>query len=128
MIWRIKDDRLQANLWGLFRGNEKMQDGTVDVIFTSPPYNDSGTTESDKENKRHFKYEIAENREDWYEWQCEVIAKWLIELYLYKKGLSKISNNVKACIEYYNDYVPMESLKVIDKNIREIENVGNEKS
>lgn len=56
---------------------KKMQDGEVDVIFTSPPYNDSGTTESDKENKRHFKYEIAENREDWYEWQCDVIEECL---------------------------------------------------
>lgn len=51
----------------------KMPDGYCDVIFTSPPYNDSGCSESDKENKRHFKYEIAENRDDWYEWQCECI-------------------------------------------------------
>ena len=51
--------------------------GVADVVFTSPPYNDSGKTESDKENKRHFKYEYAENREDWFEWQCECIDEML---------------------------------------------------
>ena len=55
----------------------KMQDGCVDVVFTSPPYNDSGCTESDKKNKRHFKYEVAENREDWLDWQTECIQEML---------------------------------------------------
>ena len=55
----------------------KMPDGCVDVVFTSPPYNDSGVSESDKENKRHFKYEVAENREDWFEWQVECINEML---------------------------------------------------
>lgn len=56
---------------------KKMPDGCVDVVFTSPPYNDSGTSESDKENKRHFKYEVAEDREDWFEWQVECINEML---------------------------------------------------
>ena len=56
---------------------KKMKDGEVDVIFTSPPYNDSGKTESDRINKRHWKYEHPENREDWYEWQCECIDQML---------------------------------------------------
>ena len=47
------------------------------MIITSPPYNDSGYTERDKECKRHFKYENAENREDWFEWQCECIDEML---------------------------------------------------
>ena len=51
----------------------KMPDKCVDVVFTSPPYNDSGCTENDKKHRRHFKYEVAENREDWYEWQIECI-------------------------------------------------------
>ena len=55
----------------------KMKSGGVDVVFTSPPYNDSGNTENDKVNKRHYKYEIAENREDWFEWQVEVINECL---------------------------------------------------
>jgi len=54
-----------------------MPDKFVDVILTSPPYNDSGCSESDKANKRHFKYEIAENREDWLDWQTECINEML---------------------------------------------------
>lgn len=30
---------------------QKMKDGEVDVVFTSPPYNDSGKTERDKEKR-----------------------------------------------------------------------------
>lgn len=56
---------------------QKMEKALVDVIITSPPYNDSGSTESDKANNRHFKYENAENREDWFEWQCECIDQML---------------------------------------------------
>ena len=56
---------------------KKMPDKSVDVVFTSPPYNDSGITENDKKNKRHFKYEIAENRSDWFEWQTECIDEML---------------------------------------------------
>ena len=56
---------------------KKMKDCSVDVIITSPPYNDSGSTENDKINKRHYKYETFENREDWFEWQCECIDEML---------------------------------------------------
>ena len=52
---------------------KRMVSNSADVVFTSPPYNDSGYTEADKINKRHFKYEHAENRPDWYEWQIECI-------------------------------------------------------
>ncbi len=55
----------------------KIVRGGCDVVFTSPPYNDSGCTQKDKENKRHFKYENAENREDWFEWQCQCIDEML---------------------------------------------------
>lgn len=55
----------------------QMADGEVDVVFTSPPYNDSGNTEADKDNKRHFKYKEAEYRSDWFEWQCECIDEML---------------------------------------------------
>ena len=54
-----------------------MADGEVDVVFTSPPYNDSGSTESDRVNFRHFKYEYVEKREDWFAWQCECIDEML---------------------------------------------------
>ena len=56
---------------------KKMQSQSVDVVFTSPPYNDSGTTEADKLNKRHFKYEVCEKRDDWLEWQIECIDEML---------------------------------------------------
>ena len=56
---------------------KKFNDGEVDVVFTSPPYNDSGHTESDKINKRHFKYENAENIDNWFEWQVDCINEML---------------------------------------------------
>lgn len=52
-----------------------MPDGFVDVVFTSPPYNDSGKSERDRETNRHFKYETVENREDWLDWQSECIGE-----------------------------------------------------
>lgn len=56
---------------------KKMPNESIDVVFTSPPYNDSGKTERDKAMKRHFKYENCEVREDWYEWQVECIDEML---------------------------------------------------
>lgn len=56
---------------------KSMKDKSVDVIFTSPPYNDSGKSKSDIENKRHVKYEYVEARSDWFDWQCEVIDEML---------------------------------------------------
>ena len=38
----------------------KMETGGCDVVFTSPPYNDSGKTERDMETKRHTKYSSIE--------------------------------------------------------------------
>jgi len=55
----------------------KMETGCVDVVFTSPPYNDSGYTEKDKTKKRHFKYEVSETRDDWFDWQIECIDQML---------------------------------------------------
>lgn len=49
----------------------------MDVTFTSPPYNDSGYTDSDIANKRHVKYETVENRDDWFDWQCACIDEML---------------------------------------------------
>jgi len=56
---------------------KNIQVGGVDVVFTSPPYNDSGCTEKDIEKKRHVKYEYIENRDDWFEWQCQIIDELL---------------------------------------------------
>ena len=54
-----------------------MNDGAVDVVFTSPPYNDSAATARDMEKKRHLKYEHIEYRKDWLEWQSECIDQML---------------------------------------------------
>lgn len=56
---------------------KQMKDCSVDVTFTSPPYNDSAKTERDVEKKRHLKYEQIESRDDWLEWQIEVIDQLL---------------------------------------------------
>ena len=55
----------------------QMPDGFCDVVFTSPPYNDSGVTERDVQTKRHIKYNSVEYRDDWFEWQCECIEEML---------------------------------------------------
>ena len=61
----------------MFRRNEKNGNGGCDVVFTSPPYNDSGKTERDMETKRHTKYSSIEYREDWFDWQVECIDEML---------------------------------------------------
>lgn len=61
----INDDCLQVM--------RNMEDASVDVVFTSPPYNDSAKTQRDVEKKWHLKYQNIEYRDDWYEWQCECI-------------------------------------------------------
>lgn len=49
-----------------------METHSVDVVFTSPPYNDTGTN-----GDSHQKYKDVEFRNDWYEWQCECIDEML---------------------------------------------------
>lgn len=56
---------------------KKMSDCSVDVTFTSPPYNDSAKTQSDIEKKRHMKYDKVEYREDWLDWQIGIIDELL---------------------------------------------------
>lgn len=56
---------------------KQLDDNSVDVCFTSPPYNDTGTknerVEKVEHNNTHKKYLHVENRKDWYEWMCECI-------------------------------------------------------
>lgn len=56
---------------------KELPDHSVDVSFTSPPYNDTGTKNEDvgnlKSNNTHKKYVHVEHRKDWYEWMCECI-------------------------------------------------------
>lgn len=69
----MKIDKMNLILGDCLEQMKKLEDSSIDVVFTSPPYNDSGSTEKDKINKRHYKYENAENRKDWFEWQCECL-------------------------------------------------------
>ena len=87
----------------------KMDNGICDVVFTSPPYNDSGKTENDRKTKRHFKYEVSENRKDWFEWQCECIDEMLRlakrqVLYNIQPILNN-KNDVYKLIGHYSDII-----------------------
>jgi len=61
------------------------EDKSVDVSFTSPPYNDKGQKNGfnkdeillNGQNNTHTKYKYVEFREDWFEWQCQVIDEML---------------------------------------------------
>ena len=64
--------------WNVLNGDclavmKTMQSEIFDYTFTSPPYNDSGTTQRDVETGRHIKYKTVEFRKDWFEWQCQCI-------------------------------------------------------
>lgn len=63
------------------QGMKNMDDNIVDVSFTSPPYNDTGTKNEDvsklKSSNTHKKYLDVEYRKDWFEWQCEIIDEML---------------------------------------------------
>ena len=73
----ILDDTHKVICGDCLEEMKKMADNSVDVFFTSPPYNDSGTANEDvanlKSNNTHKKYEHVERHDDWFEWQCEVI-------------------------------------------------------
>ena len=88
---------------------KEMKDQSVDVVFTSPPYNDSGTTERDKEMKRHMKYENVEFRDDWFEWQCECIDEMvrLSRKYVLYNVQALLSNkqDVYRLIGHYADQI-----------------------
>lgn len=55
----------------------KMPTGSVNMVFTSPPYNDSGKTERDKKTNRHFKYLECEYKENYDKWLIECIDEML---------------------------------------------------
>ena len=89
----------------------KMHDGCVDVVFTSPPYNDSAKTERDMEKKRHSKYSFVEFREDYYDWQVKCIDEMLrvskrMVLYNVQTLLSN-KEDVYRLIGHYADRIHM---------------------
>ena len=74
---RVVDDRHVIICADCIDVLKSMDDCSVDVTFTSPPYNDSASTERDVETKRHLKYETIEKRDDWLEWQISIIDELL---------------------------------------------------
>ena len=65
-------------------GMKLMPDKCVDVSFTSPPYNDRSKHDSVSDTGKfkgttdhHTKYKWNDYREDWYQWQCEIIDEML---------------------------------------------------
>lgn len=59
---------------------KELPDKSVDVCFTSPPYNDKGSAKADVSEHtegNHKKYLHVETRKDWFEWQCECIDEML---------------------------------------------------
>lgn len=100
---------LEGNDFKVIRGDcleemKKFKLGGVDMVFTSPPYNDTGKgiSESSKDmNKNykdtHSKYEVCEFREDWFEWQCECIDEMI------RVAKNYVFYNVQAIMANKND-------------------------
>ena len=101
-------------------GLKQMNDDSVDVVFTSPPYADNGTESFDDIKSKglgnnpygtHRKYLNVESKfgKDWLDWQIEIINQCLrvCKKYLiYIIGAIKSNrSNVYKLIGYYSDYI-----------------------
>ena len=94
-------------------GMKKMDTNSVDVSFTSPPYNDTGTKNEDvavlKSHNTHKKYEHVEHRKDWFEWMCECIDEMLRISKKYVlfnvQGIKSNRTNVYKLIGHYADRI-----------------------
>ena len=92
----------------------ELNDNSVDVCFTSPPYNDTGTKSDNVAvtkwgGNTHKKYINVERRKDWFEWQCEVINEMLRvskKYVLYNiQGIKNNRRNVYKLIGKYADRI-----------------------
>lgn len=79
---KIENTEFSRGGWQIFNEDcldfmKKQPDMKYDVIFTSPPYNDSGNENDGTKEKgfRHRKYAFVENRKDWLEWQIKCIKE-----------------------------------------------------
>lgn len=94
-------------------GMKKIDTNSIDVSFTSPPYNDSGTKNEDvavlKSHNTHKKYEHVEYRKDWFEWMCECIDEMLRVSKKYVlfnvQGIKSNRKNVYKLIGHYADRI-----------------------
>ena len=95
-------------------GMKMMEDNSVDVSFTSPPYGDTGNgSDFKRKGGSHTKYEIPEiktrKQKDWFEWQCQIIDEMLRvtkKLVIYNvQGLKSNRKNVYKIIGHYNEQI-----------------------
>jgi DNA modification methylase len=91
---------------------KELDDKSVDVCFTSPPYNDNGGENVDvSENNggNHKKYLHVERHDDWFEWQCDVIDEMLRiskKLVIYNiQGIKNNRKNLYKLIGKYSDKI-----------------------
>lgn len=92
---------------------KEMEDNSVDVCFTSPPYNDTGTKNEDvsvvKSGSTHKKYLHVEHRDDWYEWMVEVIDEMRRVAKKYVlfnvQGLKSVREDVYKLIGHYAPHI-----------------------
>lgn len=89
---------------------KEMPEKCVDVCFTSPPYNDTGSKNDTVEytkygNNTHRKYLFVETRKDWFEWQCEVIDEMLrVSKKLVIYNIQGLTNNRKDLYRLIGKY------------------------
>ena len=91
-------------------GMRQLESNVVDVSFTSPPYNDKGGENADvRDGENHKKYLHVEYRDDWYEWQVQIIDEMLRlskKYVLYNvQALQGNRHNVYKLIGHYADRI-----------------------
>lgn len=91
-----------------------MQDKSIDVVITSPPYNDKGKSDFNGVGNNpygvHKKYIHVESHfDDWFEWQCSVIDELLRvskKLVVYNiAGIKPNRENVYKLIGHYSNVI-----------------------
>lgn len=93
-------------------GLKQLEDNSVDVCLTSPPYADTGKMDFTDTNTFgvHRKYKSIESHiDDWFEWQCGVIDELLRvakKLVIYNiAGIKPNRDNVYKLIGHYHDKI-----------------------
>lgn len=82
----------------------EMDDKCVDYVFTSPPYNDNGTSYT-PHKATHKKYEHIEKYDDYFEWLVERVDEMLrITKKLVIFNIQGIKNNREALYKFIGHY------------------------
>lgn len=98
-------------------GMKLLEDNSVDVSFTSPPYNTKSREQDYEDNgdlklascSKHTKYKHSHRPENWVEWQCSVIDEMLRvtkKYVLYNvQGIKECRSDVYKLIGKYADRI-----------------------